>query len=84
MNEKNLNNGKALSRKTAVHHLNFISDVFNCAVRMGMMTDNPCRRVVVQKTEQSEKEIYTLDEVKKLFRNLPNVIKLRKNKIVTG
>ncbi|SEL08009.1 Phage integrase, N-terminal SAM-like domain [Ruminococcus sp. YRD2003] len=72
VNEKNMNNGKSLSRKTAVHHLNFISDVFNYAVRMGMLTDNPCRRVVVPKIEQTEKEIYTLDEVKELFSNLQN------------
>ncbi|EWM52361.1 tyrosine-type recombinase/integrase [Ruminococcus flavefaciens] len=72
VDEKNLNNGKPLSRKTAVHHLNFISDVFSYAVRMGMLSDNPCRRVVVPKTEGTEKEIYTLDEVKKLFSNLSN------------
>ncbi|MBR4628289.1 MAG: site-specific integrase [Ruminococcus sp.] len=72
VDEKNLNNGKPLSRKTAVHHLNFISDVFSYAVRMGMLSDNPCRRVVVPKTEETEKEIYTLDEVKKLFSNLSN------------
>ena len=72
VNEKNMNNGKSLSRKTAVHHLNFISDVFNYAVRMGMLTDNPCRRVVVPKIEQTEKEIYMLDEVKELFSNLQN------------
>ena len=72
INEKNLNNGKSLSRKTVVHHLNFISDVFSYAVRMGMLTDNPCRRVVVPKIEQTEKEIYTLDEVKKLFSSLQN------------
>ena len=67
-----MNNGKSLSRKTVVHHLNFISDVFSYAVRMGMLTDNPCRRVVVPKIEQTEKEIYTLDEVKALFSNLQN------------
>jgi len=72
VDEKNLNNGKSLSRKTAVHHLNFISDVFSYAVRMGMLSDNPCRRVVVPKAEETEKEIYTLDEVKKLFSNLPD------------
>ena len=31
-NGKNMNNGKPLSRKTAVHHLSFISDVFSYAV----------------------------------------------------
>ena len=70
VNGKNMNTGKPLSRKTAVHHLSFISDVFSYAIRMGMLTDNPCRRVYIPKQEQDEKEIYTLDEVKKLYENL--------------
>ena len=70
VNGKNMNNGKPLSRKTAVHHLSLISDVFSYAIRMGMLTDNPCRRVVVPKSEQEEKQIYTLDEVKTLYEHL--------------
>lgn len=70
VNGKNMNNGKPLSRKTAVHHLSLISDVFSYAIRMGMLTDNPCRRVVVPKAEQEEKQIYTLDEVKTLYEHL--------------
>lgn len=62
--------GKPLSRKTVVHHLSFISDVFNYAVRMGMLCDNPCRRVFIPKQEQDEKQIYTLEEVAVLFDNL--------------
>lgn len=69
-NGRNLNNGKPLSRKTAVHHLSFISDVFSYAVRMGMLTDNPCRRVFVPKQEQEEKQIYTIEQVKILYENL--------------
>ena len=72
VNGKNQRNGKPLSRKTAVHHLSFISDVFSYAIRMGMLTDNPCRRVYIPKQEQDEKEIYTLDEVKKLYESLRN------------
>ena len=70
-NGKNLNTGKPLSRKTVVHHLSFISDVFSYAVRMGMLTDNPCRRVFLPKNEQKEREIYTLDQVRILFEHLP-------------
>ena len=70
VNGKNMNTGKPLSRKTSVHHLSFISDVFSYAIRMGMLTDNPCRRVYVPKQEQDEKQIYTIDEVKKLYENL--------------
>ena len=69
-NGRNLNNGKPLSRKTAVHHLSFISDVFIYAVRMGMLCDNPCRRVFVPKQEQEEKQIYTIEQVKILYENL--------------
>lgn len=69
-NGRNLNNGKPLSRKTAVHHRSFISDVFSYAVRMGMLCDNPCRRVFVPKQEQEEKQIYTIEQVKILYENL--------------
>ena len=69
-NGRNLNNGKPLSRKTAVHHLSFISDVFSYAVRMGMLCDNPCRREFVPKQEQEEKQIYTIEQVKILYENL--------------
>ena len=65
-----LTNGRPLSRKTAVHHLSFISDVFSYAVRMGMLCDNPCRRVFVPKQEQEEKQIYTIEQVKILYENL--------------
>ena len=69
-NGRNLNNGKPLSRKTAVHHLSFISDVFSYAVRMGMLCDNPCRRVFVLIHDPETKEIYTIEQVKILYENL--------------
>ena len=55
LNGKSLKNGRPLSRKTAVHHLSFISDVFSYAVKMEMLTDNPCKRVTVPKGEKKEK-----------------------------
>ena len=67
LNGKNLQTGKPLSRKTVVHHFSFISDVLSYAVRMEMIHENPCCRVIVPKGEKKEKEIYTLDEVRKLF-----------------
>lgn len=70
LNGKNLKNGRPLSRKTAVHHLSFISDVFSYAVKMEMLTDNPCKRVTVPKGEKKEKDIYTLEEVAHLFQLL--------------
>ena len=70
VNGKNQRNGKHLSRKTVIHHLNFISDVFAYAIKMDMLSDNPCRRVTVPKGESKEKEIYTIDEVKQIFQKL--------------
>lgn len=67
LNGKNKKNGKPLSRKTVVHHLNFISDVFSFAVKMDMLTDNPCRNVTVPKGEAKEKEIYTVEELAQIF-----------------
>ena len=72
LNGKSFKTGKPLSRKTAVHHLSFISDVFSYAVKMDMLSDNPCRRVTVPKGEKKEKEIYTLEEIEQLFRLLEN------------
>jgi len=66
-NGKSEKNGKPLSRKTVVHHLSFISNVFTYAMRMDMLCDNPCRRVFIPKGEVKEKEIYTLQEVEEIF-----------------
>lgn len=67
MNGKNMMNGRPLSRKTVLHHLTFISDVFNYAVRLGMASENPCRRVMIPKGEVKEKDIYTVEEVKRIL-----------------
>lgn len=70
MNGKSFKTGKPLSRKTAVHHLSFISDVFTYAVKMDMLSDNPCRKVTIPKGEAKEKEIYTLEELEQLMKLL--------------
>lgn len=67
LNGKNMLNGNPISRKTVVHHLSFISDVFSYAVKMDMISDNPCRKVTVPKGEKKEKEIYTIEEVEQLL-----------------
>lgn len=67
LNGKNFKTGERLSQKTVVHHLSFISDVLGYAIKMDMLSDNPCRRVTVPKGDKKEKEIYTPEEVEKLF-----------------
>ena len=65
--EKSQRTGKPLSRKTAVHHLSFISDVLSYAVKMDMISDNPCRKVTVPKGERQEKNIYNIEELQQLM-----------------
>ncbi|MCM1166730.1 MAG: site-specific integrase [Lachnospiraceae bacterium] len=60
-------NGKPLSPKSARHNLNLISDVFNFAVKMGVVSDNPCKNVTVPKNQAKEKEIYTPNEVNRFL-----------------
>ncbi len=67
INGTSFKTGKPISSKTVTHHLSFISDVFNYAIRMDMLMDNPCRRVFIPKSKPKEKEFYTIEEVKKLF-----------------
>ena len=72
LNGKSLKDGKPLSRKTVVHHLSFISDVFSYAVKMEMLTDNPCKNIDIPKVakKKKEKDIYTLEEIAQLFQLL--------------
>ena len=67
VNGKSLRDGKTLARKTVIHHLSFISDVMTFAIKLGMISDNPCSSVIVPKGTKKEKEIYTMEEVRRLF-----------------
>jgi len=58
---------KPLARKTIIQHLSFISIVFDYAIKLHMISDNPCRRVNVPKGETREKQVYTLEEIDQLF-----------------
>ena len=64
--------GKPLAPKTIRHNLSLISDVFSYAVRMGVVSDNPCTKVTIPKGEQKEKQIYTPAEVKRFLELLEN------------
>ena len=59
--------GKALAPKTIRHNLSLISDVFSYAVRMDIVSENPCRKVVIPKGEIKEKPIYSQEEIAKLL-----------------
>ena len=59
--------GKPLAQKTIRHNLSFISDVFNYAVKMDLLSDNPCRKVTIPKGEVKEKQIYSQEEMAQLL-----------------
>lgn len=59
--------GKPLTPKTIRHNLSFISDVFSYAVKMDMVSDNPCRKVTIPKGEVKEKQIYSQEEMAQLL-----------------
>ena len=59
--------GKSLAPKTIRHNLSFISDVFSYAVRMDLVSDNPCRKVTIPKGEVKEKPIYSQEEIAQLL-----------------
>ena len=66
----NENTGKALSRKTMVHYLSFISTIIDYAIKMDMLSDNPCRRVTIPKGSKKERKILTMEETEKFFKLL--------------
>lgn len=59
--------GKPLAPKTIRHHLELISDVFTYAVKMGVVSDNPCSKVTIPKGEIKEKQIYSQEEMTELL-----------------
>ena len=62
--------GKPLASKTIRHNLSLISDVFSYAVKMGVVSDNPCAKVAIPKGEQKEKQIYSQEELEMLLNKL--------------
>ncbi len=62
--------GKSLASKTIRHNLSFISDVFSYAVKMGIVSDNPCSKVTIPKGEVKEKQIYSQEELELLLNKL--------------
>lgn len=61
---------KPLAPKTIRHNLSLISDVFTYAVKMGLVSDNPCSKVTIPKGEVKEKQIYSQEEMEILLTKL--------------
>lgn len=59
--------GGGLATKTQANYLNFISDVFNYAIRCNLAVVNPCRNVHTIKLPPKERECYTLEEAQEFL-----------------
>lgn len=53
---------KGLHPKSIRNYLSFISSVFAYALRMGVVKENPCPRVVLPERQEREKNIFTIEE----------------------
>ena len=53
--------------KTVRNYITFISTVFDYAVRMQMLSDNPCRNVVIPSIRSKKRDIYSLEEVQQML-----------------
>jgi len=59
--------GKGLSPKTIRNYNGFISGIFSYAIKMEIVTDNPCSRVTLPPKGQTEKKIYTNEQTEKFL-----------------
>ena len=50
---------KGLSAKTIKHYRSFISEIFDYAIRIEMLSKNPCTNVILPPEKHTERKIYT-------------------------
>lgn len=55
------------SPKTVRNYISFISTIFDYAIKMQMLSDNPCKNVVMPSKKTKERKLYTLEEVQKML-----------------
>jgi integrase len=63
---RNKRNGK-LSSKTIKLHISMISTIFDYALKMQLIQNNPCRAVTLPKPDSEKREVYTLEEIQQLL-----------------
>lgn len=59
--------GGKLSAKTIKEHVSMISTVFDYAIKMQVVSYNPCRAVTLPRPDKEKREVYTLEEVQKML-----------------
>ncbi len=68
----NQKTGKGLAPKTILHYRCFVSGIFEYAVRMKMIRDNPADGVILPQIEHKEHDCYTLEEMQHFLDLLQN------------
>jgi integrase len=63
----NQRNGNPLSPKTIKHYYSLISEVFTYGERMGVVSENPCEKVILPKIQYTEKQIYTSEDIQRIL-----------------
>ena len=53
---------KPMSPKTVKNHISYISSIFEYAIRLEMMSRNPCKRASIPSVKTPERDIYTVEE----------------------
>ena len=56
-----------LKSKTIKNHIALLSGIFEHAIKMQVISLNPCRAATLPKDDTTEKEIYTLEEAQKIL-----------------
>ena len=65
--DANMLNGNPLSLKAIRHYHSFISEVFTYGERRGVVSKNPCKKVILPKIQYTEKQIYTSDDIQRIL-----------------
>lgn len=60
----NKRTGGKLSAKTIKHYVSFISTIFDYAIRLRVVSTNPCKYIALPNKELSERDCYTITEAK--------------------
>ena len=58
---------KALTPKTIKNYVSFISSVFDYAIKIKAIKENPCKNAVIPKIPQAEHKMFTLDQAKQFL-----------------
>ena len=53
---------KPLGAKTVKNYVSFVSSIFNYAVRLDLLSSNPCSNAVIPREKKKQREMYSLEE----------------------